>query len=462
MLLPQIYPVTCHTDHVGQGSTFVAIKGFKLNGEQFINLAREKGATTIITDKDVHNTRQALAELASQAYGNPASKLKIIGITGTSGKTTTTYIIDYILQQAGYKTALLGTIKTKILDQEEESNNTTPESDYIQMFLAQCVKQGVQYVTMEVSSHSLDMFRVHGITFDALGFTNLSPEHLDYHKTMDNYFQSKSQIFKKLRPSGIIVINTDNEWGIKACEFLQNSKTSINPCVSFGQQQPTEKIDPLHFEQITVTQNNFNGLALTLNKNTLACQKLFAEFNAYNISMAFLICKNLGILPDTIIHALRTFNGVPGRLQVHILKNGAKAFVDFAHKPDPFGKVLKTLRQYTNDLIIVFGCGGDRDTTKRPIMGALAAQYGDTVIITDDNPRCESREKIAQEILAGITENQKHKIICELDRHKAIEMAAKKATPTSIIALLGKGHETHYLINNQIFHFDDLEEIQKF
>ena len=458
MLLPQIYPVTCHTDHVGPGTTFVAIKGFKLDGEQFITLAQKKGAIKIITDKDVSNTRKALAELSIQALENPASKLKIIGITGTSGKTTTTYLIDYILQQAGYKTALLGTIKAKILDKEEEGDRTTPESDYIQMFLAQCVKMGVEYVTMEVSSHSLDLFRVHGITFDAIGFTNLSPEHLDYHKTMENYFQSKAQIFKKLKPSGTIIINTDSEWGVKAYDFVQN--TGI--CVPFGQQKPIEKTSLPHFASLQIDQNDFNGLALTINNTALACPKLFAEFNAYNISMAFLVCKKLGIPTDTITQALKTFTGVPGRLQVHNLKDGAKAFVDYAHKPDPFEKVLKTLRHYTNNLIVVFGCGGERDTTKRPLMGALAAHYGDKIIVTDDNPRGESREKIAQEILAGIPENQKYKIMCELDRRKAIEIAAHASTPTSIIALLGKGHETHYLINNQIFHLDDLEEIQKF
>ncbi len=235
MLLPEIYPVTCHTDHVGPGSTFVAIKGFRDDGTRYITCALEKGATIIVVEQDmvtaslqeqcqqahahlevVTNTRQALADRSSAALGHPWQKLTIIGITGTKGKTTTTYIVDHILRTAGYKTAILGTIANKIGDEVAPSSNTTPESDYLQMFFAQCLKHGVTHVVMEVSSHALSLHRVHGVEFDAIGFTNLAPEHMDFYATLEDYFAAKARIFSHIKSHGTCVINTDDIWGKRA------------------------------------------------------------------------------------------------------------------------------------------------------------------------------------------------------------------------------------------------------
>src|SRR5579872_4620246 len=458
MLITRIYPVTCHTDHVGPGSVFVANKGFKDDGSRYIQKAIELGARTIVIHHDsvspviqklcarhnvdlipVDNTRAKLAELSSAALGNPASKLKIIGITGTKGKTTTTYIIEHILRKAGHKTALIGSIKNKILDQEVSSELTTPESDYLHMFFAECVKNNVEYVVMEVASHALSLHRVYGIHFDAVGFTNLAPEHMDFYKDIEEYFSAKALLFSYAKHNAPIVINTDNIWGQQAVSININLGSSQN-IICFGQQAHTP--NPYLFD---VKQNTLDGLRIIIKNHEhhldIHAPKLFGEFNSYNLVMAALMCKKLGIPEIEIREALEFFQGVPGRLQLHTLKNGAKAFVDYAHNPSSFEEVLKTLRSISKHLIVVFGCGGDRDKTKRPVMGALAAHYGDKVIVTDDNPRSEPHDVIIQEIIKGIPADKQPITICQPDRHKAIKTAATLAEKDSVIALLGKGHE---------------------
>lgn len=464
MLFSNIYSVTCHTDHIGTGSTFVAIKGFSQDGTKYIDTAIQNGATTIVVEKGtiinqtpkinyifVDDCRTALAEMAANALGNPAQKLKLVGITGTCGKTTTTFLIEHILKQAGYKTALLGSVKNKILNKHEDIQLTTQTSDYIQMFLAECVSQNVEYVVMEISSHGLALDRTHGIKFDAVGFTNLSPEHMDFHPTLDHYFQTKFKLFEQIQMHGTAVINTDDEWGKKAYQALNINK------VGFGQESNFDA-------KISIIQNDLNNLHFSLSgfEKDLMTKNLLGDFNAYNISMAALICKSLKINQDKIIESVTNFKGVPGRLQCYKLKNGAVAFVDYAHKPDAMEKVLKTLRPQTQDLIVVFGCGGNRDKTKRPVMGSSAANYADQIIVTDDNPRDEDRQAIANEIMAGIPATKRDKLICILDRNKAIEYAAQISKQNSIIAILGKGHEDYYLIKGKKYHLDDFEEISKY
>ena len=450
MLLPNIFPVTCHTDHVGPGSTFVAIKGFAQDGTQYIPVALEKGATTIVMEPEsnplsdtiqklctehnatliyVPNARQALAERASSALNHPWQKLKIIGITGTKGKTTTSYLVEHILRKAGYKTALLGTIAHKILDHTQSCKGTTPESDYLQMFFAECIKQKIDYVIMEVSSHALSLDRVHGILFDAIGFTNLYPDHMDFHTNMDDYFAAKAQIFGMLKPGGTIVINGDDQWEQKAVAIAQQQKQAH--VVTFG-------------------------------NDALPCPALFGTFNQYNIRMATLLCLSQGVDIATITQSLATFPGVKGRLELHILRNGARAFVDYAHNAASVEAVLKTLRPHTNNLIVLFGCGGNRDKGRRPGMGQVAAKLGDLVILTSDNPRMENPDDIIKDILAGIAPEHVHKVITEPDRRKAITLAAALAGKDSIIALLGKGHENYFLVQGQTLHFDDFEEIKEF
>ena len=443
--MPQIFPVTLHTKHVGFGSTFVAIKGYVRDGTDFIVQAINRGATKIVIDKAckpldkiflhkhvefvlVDDCRKSLAELSAQSLDYPSKKLKIIGVTGTKGKTTTTFLVEHILRESGYKTALLGGVKNKILDDQEKSDLTTYGADYLHMFFAQCVKHGVTHVVMEVSSHALALDRLHGIEFDAVGFTNLAWEHIDFHETMEDYFQAKFLALEQVKENGVVVINTDDKWGALAAKKLSSKKV-----VSFG-----------------------------LKKNNLVVPELFGKFNAYNILMAVKLCKQFGLSFEKIKTSLKTFPGVPGRLQKHILKNGAVSFVDFAHNPSSVEAVLSALRPLTNHLIVVFGCGGDRDKAKRSKMGRVASIYGDEIIVTDDNPRYEDPLAIRQEILKGISENKRDIVTCVPDRKEAIERAVACSRKGSIIAILGKGHEEYNLIKNKRNYFSDIQEIERY
>lgn len=472
MLMPKIYPVTCHTDHVGPGSTFVAIKGYATDGTKYINDALAKGATTIVLDQAsstpeledlckqfqagysvVRDTRIALAEQAAQALGNPADKLKIIGITGTKGKTTTAYLTEYLLRQAGHKTALVSTIAQTIGDQREDSKLTTPESDYLQMFFAQCVKAGVEYVVMEVSSHALALNRVHGIEFTSVGFSNLSQDHLDFHGDLESYFAAKTQLFSMVKAGGSIVINSDSEWGKRAaeCAAAHSKGASI---ISYGQ----EPMSANH-EHLQILETSFSGITIKLGSQTYFCPSLFGSFNGYNIAMAILLCSDAKI---NAAQALAQFPGVPGRLQKHTLKSGAHAFVDYAHNTPSFHAVLSMLRPYTKHLIVIFGCGGNKPKERRFGMGRVAAEFADTIIVTDDNPRFEDRNAIINDIISGMPEEKQKAVVRQADRAQAIALAASLAHEGSIVALLGKGHETYYLINGQTLYFDDYEEIRKF
>ena len=535
MIKDKKFPVTCSTKNIAPGGTYVAIRGHKTDGALFIPKAIEHGAELIVVDKitdipsyqsnypsivfeQVENTRQVLATRSAEALGNPAKKLTIIGITGTKGKSTCTYLTHHILTTHGYKTALLSGIKNKILDQEETSSLTTASADYLHMFFAQCVKAGVTHVVMEVSSHALSLYRTYGIEFASVGFTNLEREHLDYYKDMEEYFQAKYDLFEQVKTDGTIVINQDSSWGQRTAQLLADAHVP-QKLVMFNQTSPSahRPFDKLRVSAIsknsslqekplqlnsdnskssapstelvmeastglasahpelvegfmsaqnsfTITRNSLNGLQLTLNSNQFSCPQLFGEFNAYNITLSALLAQSIGIPNDTISHATSTFAGTPGRLQLHTLQNGAKAFVDFAHNASGMEAVLKALRPLTKHLIIVFGCGGDRDKGKRPAMGALAQKYGDEIIITDDNPRTENSQQILDDIVTGIEINKKSEkhVIQESDRKKAIALAAQLATPHSIIALLGKGHEEYYLVGSKKMYFNDREEIKRY
>ncbi|MCK4265545.1 UDP-N-acetylmuramoyl-L-alanyl-D-glutamate--2,6-diaminopimelate ligase [Candidatus Babeliales bacterium] len=474
-MIPTIYPVTCHTDHVGEGSVFVAINGFKENGIEYIEKAIQKGATSIFSEdlgqcqqlsrkypkivfQLTDDSRKTLATLSSEFLGNPSSKLKIIGVTGTKGKTTTAYIIEHILRSAGHKTALIGTIKNKILDREVSADLTTPESDYLHMFFAQCVEDGVTHVIMEVSAHALTLKRVLGLKFDVVCFTNLASEHMDFYKNMQEYFNAKYLLFNQLKPEGLAIINGDNEWGkVAAKELLQNRTQNV---ILFSQKN-YNKIATHNFK---IEHSDNHSLLLSLCKGSFeekfGCRMLFGEFNAYNIISSILSVSHFDISYSKIKLALNSFLGVAGRMQLHTLQNGARAFVDFAHNPSSFEAILKVLRKMTSHLIVVFGCGGDKDKTKRPIMGRMAEVYGDLLIVTDDNPRFEEGKKIIQDILSGILKRKN--CLIEPDRKQALKAAISFSKPGSVVAILGKGHESYYFVKGKKIYFDDFVEISKY
>jgi len=473
---PATLPVTSHTKYVTKGTTFVAIKGQKEDGNLYIPEALKKGASTIIIQNDtlitknieaeknkysakivkVENTRKALATLSSKKSEYAHKKLKIIGITGTKGKTSTSFILEHILSKSGYKTALISTVYNKILDQIFESKLTTDQPDYLHMFFKLCVKNKVEFVIMEVAAQALSLHRVNGIEFEAIGFTNFDQEHGEFYKNLNDYFDAKNKIFKQLKPGGKVFANADNIWGKK---ILKNNPDFL----SFGIENDCHKNLDLSAK---IKNDLINNLEFTISKNKqnyeYECPYLFGKFNIYNALTAIGISNYLGITLKKCSKYLKSFIGIPGRLEPYQLTNGAQCFIDYAHNPSSFEAVLSTLRPMTNHLIVIFGAGGERDKEKRPIMGKIASRIADLVILTSDNPRSEKPETIIDNISSGIPKACQSKIIKKVDRKQAILSACKLAKKNSIIALLGKGPEEYQIIGNTIHKFSEKEIILGF
>ncbi len=445
------YRVTNNSYSVFPGSTFVAITGNNNNGNKYIAHALERGAQTIIVQAgtlteeirllciqygasviESNNPRKEMALRASEAYNHPAKKLSIIGVTGTKGKTTTTYLIRHILQHYGLKTALIGTISNSILDKQTPSNLTTPNSDYLHAFFDECLAHKINVVVMELSAHAFVQYRTENISFKSFGFTNLMPDHLDYFKTMENYFYAKRSFFNQLTSDGI-GFAFDDTWGILITKYL---KEINHKYISLSETDAYEKALP--------TTN------------------LIGDFNKKNIYLATEMCQKFGIPRNKISEALASFPGIPGRLQQCRLTNGALGIVDFAHNGPATEVVLASLRPMTHHLIVIFGCGGDRDPSRRKGMGKAAAHYADVIIITNDNPRTEDPHHIIAEILTGIDNIDKKNLYIIPDRQAAIKKGVEISHSGSIITVLGKGHEKKQIIGNQITLCDDLATLSSF
>lgn len=451
-----IFPVSCHTDHIGPGSTFVVIQGLTENGVKYIPLAIVKGATRIVIQHNtmiadeiaahikekqvelvhVENSRKALALLSAQAVGYPAQTLKIIGITGTKGKTSTSFLVEHILKYAGYKTALLGTVKNSIAGVDVPATLTTPQPDYLHMFLRQCVEYNVEYVVMEVAAQAFSLHRIEGIFFDVALMTNFSQEHGEFYATQEDYFAAKTQILEHLKPHAPLLVNADDVWCQKLLD-LEHVKG-----FNLGSNDPDSLI-----AQCNVSWKNIDYI--------FSCPALIGSFNRYNLLASCLIALELDIEPSIIQESLQSFAGVPGRVEQYKLPNGALGVIDYAHNPSSFSAVLSTLRALTDHLIVVFGCGGDRDASKRPVMGAIAAELADLIVITSDNPRSENPADIADAIFGGIKESDQKKVLRELDREKAIKLAYAHAKPGGIVALLGKGPDEYQQIGQIKYRFSE-------
>jgi UDP-N-acetylmuramyl-tripeptide synthetase len=454
--LPSTFPVTSHTQYVGPGSTFVAVQGLKENGTFYIPEAIKRGATKVVIDQncellpDVHacirqfgvtlerveNTRLALAQLSAQAAGNPAQILHIYGITGTKGKTTTTFLLSHMLRTAGYKTAMLSSVKNCIDDSVFPAPLTTAQPDYLHQFLKLCVDNGITHVVMEVAAQAFSLHRVHDIFFDGIIFTNFSQEHLEFYSTMQDYFIAKCDIFEQKKPDAIAILNGDDEWLSMHCK-------DYTQATWFGTQKAVQN-------KIVIQSTKAENITWTLHNNVefyeLSCPQLIGNFNIYNATAAFLMAHTLGISPTILIKSLSTFSAVPGRLEKYILSNGALCIIDYANGPMAYQVVLSLLRACTDHLIVVFGAGGDRDATKRPVMGAYAAEYADEVFVTSDNPRTEDPQMIMSAIIDGIPLERRAKVTKEEDRAVAIQKAFAISKPGSIIALLGKGPDEYQII----------------
>lgn len=442
------------------GDLFVCITGFQTDGHRFISMALEKGAVALLVEREVEHVpsgitviqtkdnRRALAMAAANFYDHPTAQMRMIGVTGTNGKTTITYLIRSVLAEIGRKTGVIGTIENRIGDKAIPAERTTPESLELQALMARMRQENVTDVVMEVSSHSLDLHRVDGIAYDVAVFTNLTQDHLDYHKTMEQYQKAKSLLFARSKKS---VINLDDAAGPYMMEC------AAGEVMTYAIMQHAD----LKAEEIAISAN---GTAFTLVfQGTRFPVKLHTpgRFSVYNALGAIGACLCLGIPMECILVGLEKNAGVAGRFQVIRSKKGCQAVVDYAHTPDGLENVLKTAAEFTKGkLIAVFGCGGDRDKTKRPIMGRIGGQYAGYCILTSDNPRTENPEQILEEVESGIKETE-----CsyekQVDRRKAIARAVELAKDGDVILIAGKGHETYQIFADQTIHFDDVEEVRK-
>lgn len=488
---PIIYPVACHTDNVGQGTIFVAMPGTKTHGVQFIMDAVNKGATGVVVPQDVQlepalisflesrgveleyaaNIRERFAELSAEKNEYPADQLHIIAITGTKGKTTTSFIIRHLLHEAGFNTALIGTVQNQIGEHILPQTLTTPHADYLHVFLAECVREGVTHVIMEVSAQALTLGRVHGIQFGGVVFTNFSQEHAEFYATQDEYFDAKCRLFEQIGITAPIVLNADDEWHCtirdrhyeKGCRC--DESCYLGNIIYVSKHDDTEEADGYQSKKYcdfrVIHSSMEDGLSLVVNTQELRCPKLVGIFNAYNIAMAFALCRDLGIDVEIIQQSLANFPGVKGRMQTYQLPNGAQCIIDHAHTPSSFEAVLSTLRTHTIDLIVVFGIGGNRDTIKRPILGAIAAKYADSVVLTTDNPRNEEPENIIEDIKRGISAELMPKVQVILDREQAIKYAYSISQEGSIIALLAKGSDEYQEIKGIKYPFIEREIVER-
>ncbi len=469
--LPKIYLVTSHTDNVGPGSTFVAIPGTNLDGTSYIRLALEKGATKIVVQNEaqvpddllelmdltgveliyVDNCRKEIARLSAQSLDYPAKKLKIIGITGTKGKTSTSYMVHHLLSRQGYKVALISTAEKLIGSMPVALSLTTPLPEHLHAFFNLCVEHDVTYVVMEVSAQSLSLYRVYGLEFEVGVFTNFSLEHLEFYENMQEYLDAKIQFFSMVKESKNMLINFDDPSGrkiIKESSGFTSYSLEDKSASRFA-------LSTLHAGSIE--------LAIKEDEKIHSLQAhLVGKFNAYNLFVASLVVHALGFSFDAIRLAVKTLGQIPGRMEQYPLKNGATCFIDYAHNPSSYEAVLSTLRLMTPHLIVVFGAGGARDKSKRPMMGAIVEKYCDFAIVTSDNPRNESATAIADDIITGFTSMQKFQYIRELNRTKAIEMAYSMSKPGTVIAVLGKGRDEYQIIGLLTFPFRERAIIRPF
>lgn len=446
------------------GTLFVAIKGANFDGHDFLKDVKQKGAVAVLSEKDftppdgmtlirVPNLEDALKTIAPYFHDYPAKKMRVIGITGTNGKTTTSYLIRNILRDSGYKVGLIGTIQIMIEDEVINTANTTPDIVELQNILEDMQKKGVQYVVMEVSSHALALNRVAGIEFDTAVFTNLTQDHLDFHKTMENYRDAKTKLFQLLsenmtKSNKCAVVNVDDAAG----EYMLKSADCKHITYSIGNNSAilAEKVNIAFKETDFILTGDYGEIPITLH--------LTGKFNVYNSLAAIGACLAENIPLEKIKNSLANFKRVAGRFE-RVGGKDISVIVDYAHTPDGVENALKTAREIAkNKVIAVFGCGGDRDRTKRPVMGRIAANLADVIIATSDNPRTEDPESILNEVMAGVNENiGKKRAESILDRKKAIFRAVEIAEPGDIVAILGKGHENYQILNTGKIHFDDGE-----
>jgi len=447
--------ISSNSKEVSEGYVFVAVRGTQVDGHDFVEEALQRGALYALVEREVgikdpriikvEDTRKALGELASLFYGEVSKRLKIVGITGTNGKTTTTHIIESILNKAGIKTGLMGTIYYRLGEKiYEYEGRTTPDPIKWHSTLKAIWEEGASAVVCEVSSHALDQKRIWGTDFYMVGFTNLSQDHLDYHGTMEDYFLAKARLFEEYAYT-YAVINEDDPYGKRLKAIAKNPRT-------YGREGELKILD---------FQTDFEGSRLRVEYEGKVYDffsNLRGNFQAYNLSLGILVGFLWGLESQAIQEGIRQVQ-VPGRFETYKGK-GFVVIIDYAHTPDALEKVLRTARALCkNRLIVVFGAGGNRDRTKRPLMGKTAESIADLIVLTSDNPRFEEPMAIIEDILSGI--ENKGKVLVEQDRRKAIELAISMAQEGDVILIAGKGHEDYQEIKGVKYPFKDSEVVKE-
>lgn len=447
---------------VNEKSLFVALKGSQVDGHQFIDSVFENGCKVILVQNNYEITRSnitvikvqdsasALGILSSNFYNNPSNNLNLIGITGTNGKTTCCTLLYELFMKMGHKSGLISTVVNRIGDLKINATHTTPDPIQLNSLLARMVEEGCEYCFMEVSSHAIHQHRISGLYFRGGAFTNISHDHLDYHKTFKEYIGVKKQFFDQLKESSFSLSNQDDKNGKV---MLQNTK-SLKRYYSLKTETDFKA---------KIKENSFSGLLLSIDGIELL-SPLVGSFNTYNLLVVYGVSMLLGLEKNDVLRNISALSSVDGRFECIKSNNGVYAIIDYAHTPDALENVLHTIRDVkvsSQKIICVVGCGGDRDKLKRPIMASIAVKHCDSVILTSDNPRSEDPQVILDEMEAGVQDSKKSNTLQILDRLQAIKTAFKIASKNDIILIAGKGHEKYQEINGVRYDFDDLEIVKE-
>ena len=452
----EITGITCDSRQVKSGFAFICINGAKSDGHDYAEKALENGAAVIVAERDlgisnqivVPDTHAAYADMCAKWFGNPADSLKLLGVTGTNGKTSVTYMMKKILEKAGYKVGLIGTIQNMIGDEIIAAHNTTPNAYELNSLFALMKAKGCSYVIMEVSSHALDQSRVYRLDFEAAMFTNLTQDHLDYHITMENYLAAKKKLFSMCKTA---IVNSDDPYSAELIKGLDCKVVTYSLGDSSTYSAKGVNYRPASVDYEFVSDSEIGHIKVNTG----------GRFTVYNSLCTAACAVEIGIPLSTVSSALSELQGVKGRAEVVPTGRDFTVIIDYAHTPDGLKNILSTFRECKkNRLIAVFGCGGDRDKTKRPIMGNIAAHFSDYAIVTSDNPRTENPSAIIKDILEGMKGAAIPVKVIE-NRIEAIKFAVSIAQKDDIIVLAGKGHETYQILNTGTIHLDEREVVSE-